>query len=418
MAVNGTTQDRSNIGEILKNVYRDDLLEAIQNEVTFFADASRRQMPLDGTDYITAVHLGRNPIFAMRPVTAALPNGKAEKVKNGALRPVRAYTAFQVDNEVIKLSKRDEAAFTQALDLAMDGPKEWLQKQLERMSFGDTKGTLATVVSEASGVVTVDTTRYLEEGMVVDIWSSATSTTKEADSLAITSIDSETTFTLASDPGAFTAGGVVRFEDNSADVSGLTHYEMNGLQNITDDDTDFMGIGYALNRRWRATMLAGTSQDIGPALLEQLVIKMRQNGAGETPDTFYTHPAQSYGFVYGPNGAYADTMFSPGEANTVGADARSSKVRVAGGVQTLRTSIDAPKNIVFGFVKKDLIYGELNGIELEEFGESGMSLLPAQDADGNIYPAVRGWYSWRGNLGCLRRNNFGCVYGLNVPDSL
>ena len=156
-----TIQSRSNISQILKNVYFGAIQDAIQNEVSFISDAQRKQMPLDGTDLVIGVHLARNNGIGSRQISDYLPDGAAEGYANGTLRATRTFATFVIDNEVVKLSQRDVAAFDDAMSLTMGNVKNSLLKDLERQACGDGWKASSSPEARAASTEAVKVSRWL-----------------------------------------------------------------------------------------------------------------------------------------------------------------------------------------------------------------------------------------------------------------
>jgi hypothetical protein len=75
------------------------------------------------------------------------------------------------------------------------------------------------------------------------------------------------------------------------------------------------------------------------------------------------------------------------------------------------------KSKMYLFKGDALLYGELQAPGLEDFGD--ISILPAVNVSTNgIVAAQKGWFSWRFNLGTLRRNAFTQLINLAVPAGL
>jgi hypothetical protein len=75
------------------------------------------------------------------------------------------------------------------------------------------------------------------------------------------------------------------------------------------------------------------------------------------------------------------------------------------------------KSKMYLFKGDALLYGELQAPGLEDFGD--ISILPATNVStGGVVAAQKGWFSWRYNLGCLRRNAFSAITGLSVPTGM
>ena len=78
------------------------------------------------------------------------------------------FGTIEISDKAIRSSANNEGAFVNLLSDEMDGLVKSSSFNFGRMLFGDGSGTLTTVKSIASGVVTVEDVRNLAEGMIVD----------------------------------------------------------------------------------------------------------------------------------------------------------------------------------------------------------------------------------------------------------
>lgn len=453
MAVSGTIHSRSNTYQLLKTIFDTDLQEAIQNETPFLKYARTKQFPLDGSDFTIAVHVKRNWGIQFTNVGDDLPDSGQTGFVNGSIRASRVFAAFQIDNELIKLADRQEATFSERVEAIYDDTKNALMKEGERVLLGDGSGVLVTLANYVGGAVkeatfTVDAspasgfedTRFLEEGMRFNIWDGDTSIAATCAAAGdeesgqwgyITSIDpdgvtfkakltTDVNWNDASIPGVPAAGMVVTRAKNTykAPTTGTrTSKEANGIGLIADNNSSFMGIdGTAATgiRRWRGTVLDAVGNPFSAGILAQAIIKARQASAMlDHPNVVYTHPAQTYALVYGMAGTYPDIRYSRDDVNKFGTTNRPV-FNIDGKDVVLETVLDMQKSKMYLFKGDALLYGELQAPGLEDFGD--ISILPAVNtATHGIVAAQKGWFSWRFNMGCLRRNAFVQIKNLLVP---
>jgi hypothetical protein len=457
MAVSGTIHSRTNTGQLLKTIFDDDLQEAVQNETPFLKYARQKQFPLDGSAFTIAVHTKRNTGVQYTNIGDDLPDSGQAGFVNGTLVAARVFAAFQIDNEIIKLADRDEATFSERVEAIYDDAKNGLLKDGERVVLGDGSGVLCTIAT-ASGtgsatqtftVLTtpsqtnqgVEDTRFLEEGMLFNVWDNTGTTSK----IATVSGGEETTVwgvvnTISTDGITFVAslstGGnwataisanyiLTRAKNSYVPASTRVSKEANGMALICDNNSSFMGIDGTTatgQRRWRGTVLdasGGTSvaQPFSAGLIAQAIVKARQASAMmDHPNVCYTHPAQTFALVYGAAGTFPDIRYSREDVNKFGTPNRPV-FNIDGKDVALETCLDMMKSKMFLFKGDALLYGELQAPGLEDFGD--ISILPAVNTSTNgIVAAQKGWFSWRFNLGCLRRNAFIQITNLAVPTGL
>lgn len=450
MAVNGTIHSRANTGQLLKTIFDDDLNESVQNETPFLKYARQKDFPLDGSAFTIAVHLKRNGGVSYTLIGDDLPDSGQAGFLNGSIVASRVFAAFQIDNELIKLADREAATFSERVEAIYDDTKQGLLKDGERVVLGDgtavlnklatvagggtPTGTYTVVSTPASTGEGVEDTRHLEEGMQFSVWQNLTATAPRNGTLdsagnelgpwlVVNTISTDgITFTaVMSDgsniPAGIAIGDLISRKRNVYNNSGRTSKEANGMALVCDNNSVFMGIDGTVatgNRRWRGTVLDAAGAPFSAGLIAQAIIKGRQAASmRDHPNVCYTHPAQTWALVYGGAGTYPDIRYSREDVNKFGTPNRPV-FNIDGKDVVLETCLDMQKSKTFLFKGDALLYGELQAPGLEDFGD--ISILPAVNASTNgIVAAQKGWFSWRFNLGCLRRNAFICINNLSVP---
>ena len=178
--------------EALKLVYGD-LHEQLRdkNPALEFIEASAQNITRNGKEVIFDTHIGRNQGIGARGVREKLPIAGAQKYKQAHLYLKNLYGAIEVDGQLFEQAADDYNAFINVVDMEIKGLKRDLSKDLNRQIYGDGTGALAVVVDQPSGLVfEVDSTHFLEEGMVFDAVDAATGAKQNgAGHLEIVSID-------------------------------------------------------------------------------------------------------------------------------------------------------------------------------------------------------------------------------------
>jgi hypothetical protein len=453
MAVSGTIHSRTNTGQLLKTIFDDDLQESVQNETPFLKYARQKNFPLDGSAFTIAVHIKRNTGVSYALISDDLPDSGQAGFVNGTIVATRVFSAFQIDNELIKLADRDEATFSERVEAIYDDAKQGMLKDAERVVLGDGTAVLNTIATvsgggTATGTFTVsatpavtgggvEDTRFLEEGEQLSVWQTLSSVAPRNGTLdaagnelgpwlVVQTINTDgITFTATmSDasnvPAAIAPGDLISRKKNVYNNSGRTSKEANGMALVCDNNSVFMGIDGTTatgNRRWRGVSLDAGQQPFGAGLIAQAIIKARQQSAMQDhPNVCYTHPAQTYALVYGAAGTFPDIRYSREDVNKFGTPNRPV-FNIDGRDIVLETCLDMMKSKMYLFKGDALLYGELQAPGLEDFGD--ISILPAVNVSTNgIVAAQKGWFSWRFNLGTLRRNAFTQLINLAVPAGL
>lgn len=251
--------------QAIKIVYGD-LHEQLRdkNPALQFIEASASNITQNGKQVQFDTHIGRNSGIGARGLRENLPTAGAQKYKQANLYLKNLYGTIEVDGQLFEQAAENYQAFINVVDNEIKGLRKDLAQDLNRQVYGDGTGKLATVASFSGAVITVDSTNWLIEGMVISIRTSAgaargtftgdgsTGTTP----LIVTAINSNTTFTVAklTDGAAPTLSGVV-----STDIILRASGDGNGASNFIDNYLkEWTGLGAIV----KAT---GTLHDIDAA---------------------------------------------------------------------------------------------------------------------------------------------------------
>lgn len=264
--------------QAIKIVYGD-LHEQLKdkNPALQFIEASAAHITQNGKQVQFDTHVGRNSGIGARGLREVLPTAGAQKYKQANLYLKNLYGTIEVDGQLFEQAAENYQAFINVVDNEIKGLKKDLAQDLNRMIYGDGTGKLATVSGVAGAVITVDSTAWLVEGMVISLRTSAgaargtftgdgsTGTTP----LLISAVNSGTTFTVIklTDGLAPTLTGVVATDivvrasadGNSASTfidnygTGANSKEWTGLAAIVNSTGTLHDIDPATTPVWAAT---------------------------------------------------------------------------------------------------------------------------------------------------------------------
>lgn len=116
-----------------------------------------------------------------------LPHSAQNNYEQFVLDLKNLYGKLEISDKAIRASENSAGAFVNLLTAEMEGLIKASSFNFGRMLYGDGSGTLANITENGTNNVTVDSTKNLIEGLVVDIVS--TSGSVEKSGLRITSID-------------------------------------------------------------------------------------------------------------------------------------------------------------------------------------------------------------------------------------
>ncbi len=438
--------DRSTLNKALKYVYEPGLNFAIANEVSFLNAFTKKKFPGVGKAYVFATHLKRNTNVGSRAHDGYYLPAAGETVDNGSVVPTYTHIPFEITNDLIKASKGDKAAFKDGMRIVQETSRLTITKDLNRQALGDGSGVLCSLALDAGGAgtrtLTINgdsgptSTKFLEEGMMFDVWAKAGATRRndtgtetveatQAKAFVVVSVLTDTTFSAKIVDGtaipAITANDVVIRWGNCVAVAGVrTCREANGLRLMADDGTldptgGLHGIDPATYNRWKGLVKDAGAIAVSPAIPSALAILFKQKSSAKY-DRLWMHDNQAHGLIYGADGSYKDKRYVNGSVTEIGDNTEAVVINVGGRKVKCEIDIDMVETELYAIASEVIRYVEMNGVELEEQAD-GQYLVPWRDSTG-AKPAQVGYWMFRGNWAITMRNAVARVYNLTKPASL
>jgi hypothetical protein len=403
--------------QAIKIVYGD-LHEQLRdkNPALQFIEASASHITQNGKQVQFDTHVGRNSGIGARGLRENLPSAGAQKYKQANLYLKNLYGTIEVDGQLFEQAAENYQAFINVVDNEIKGLKKDLAQDLNRQVYGDGTGKLATVASVAGAVITVDSTNWLVEGMVISLRTSAgaargtftgdgsTGTTP----LFVTAINSATTFTVAklTDGAAPTLTGVVSGDlvlRGSADGAGASTFvdnwnkEWTGLGAIVKATGVLHDIDPATTPVWAAKEYTsvGTLSELGLIQTVQAVDKK-----GGDVDVFLASP--------GVFNAYWNLLTGLRRFNDTAAltgGQRSFNFTAAGKDIAFVSDFAAPTGTLYALSSKELVLNRKK--DWSWMDRDGSMWTRSNNTDA--YKAVLYQYS---ELGTYRRNAHAVMTGI------
>lgn len=278
------TVTMTTVDNILKEVYEGQLQDQLQSEVVALRRIERSSEGVThevGGKYVTfPIRVRRNHGVGARAENEALPIARTQSYASARVSLKYLYGSLELTGQTFELADENYQAFASALDQEVSGLKETLSKDTNRQVYGTNKGVLATAASGTTTTFVLPDAQaqYLEEGMFVDIYTSAdASRVADATINSITSSGGNTTVTFSPAAGATVAAGDYMTRDNSKDK------EMSGFGLIVSDTSIAYNINPASVGVWKATVSnnAGTPRALSEGLLIKLADDVRKKGGGQ-----------------------------------------------------------------------------------------------------------------------------------------
>lgn len=269
----------STVNAITKELYTGQIQEQLQNEAVGWKriESSSEGITSEvGGKYVTfPIRLQRNNGIGYRNEMEALPSAGNQGFASVRIGLKYGYGAVQLSGQTMKLADTNPQAFSSAMDLEMNGLKDDIAKDQSRIFYGNTLGTIATVVTSASaGTITVDTLQYVQDAEFIDIVTTGGTVHASARNI-LTIVNASNTITYdGTDVHGTVAAGDILVR------SGSYGREPNGLASIVTNTGVLFNVDPATYRQWAATVNSnsGTLRALSEGLMVQLTDQVRQQG--------------------------------------------------------------------------------------------------------------------------------------------
>ena len=170
----------TNAEKALKTVYLGVVANQLNTGVNpFMAKIEQTTSDVWGKQIVKMVPYGLNGGVGAGTETGALPMAAGNNYERFTLDLKNLYGRIEISDKAMRASLSSEGAFVNLLNAEMEGLLNASKFNLGRMLFGDGSGNLTTLPADtlaAETSFTVDDTRNLTEGMVVDVISKSSGT--------------------------------------------------------------------------------------------------------------------------------------------------------------------------------------------------------------------------------------------------
>ncbi|HET7713227.1 MAG TPA: phage major capsid protein [Patescibacteria group bacterium] len=265
------------VDAITKEVYQGKIQNQLQDEAVGYKRIERSSSGVEsqvGGKYVTfPLRVRRNEGIGYRNELEQLQAAGQQGFVSVRVGLKYGYGRVRLSGQTMELASENYQAFADAMDLEMSGLKGDIQKDTNRIFYGDGLGTLATVstTAVADNIVAVDTTQYLNVGMMIDIVNAGTgaATVSNRQITAINGLN--VTFDGAT--AADTQGQIlVR--------TGNWNREPQGLSSIVKASGTLFNVDPTVQPLWKSVVNAnaGTGRALSEGLMIKLTDDIRVNG--------------------------------------------------------------------------------------------------------------------------------------------
>jgi hypothetical protein len=250
------------VAGILKEVYEGNINSQINDERITIKRIEQTSEGVGadavGGKYVTfPVRTSRNAGISYRDENVQLAPAGRQGLKSATEQLKYGYGRVRLTGQLIELAETNKQAFTSAMDMEMDGLKDDLLKDENRIAYGHidaavASGIKAKVTANSAGTtITVDDTSYIDEGMVIDVTNAGTPVAGGT-AVTVVSVLTATTFTVSAAVGGAVIG-------NYVSRTGDYNKEPNGLNKIVSNTGVLHGLDPATTPKWASYVDSATT---------------------------------------------------------------------------------------------------------------------------------------------------------------
>lgn len=275
------------VNSMLKEMYEGNIRNQLAEERVLIKRLERTARGVGsnavGGKYVTfPVRVSRNAGISYRDENVQLAAAGRQGYKSAQESLRYGYGRVRLTGQLIDLAESDRQAFSSAMDEEMDGLKNDLLKDENHIGWGHTDSSVASGIkakltaTATSATQTVDSTQYLQEGMVVDVTNAGTPVAGGSQ-VTVVSINSATSVTFSASVTGTSGNYVSRF--------GNYNKEPNGINKIVDSTGAVHGLDPATTPIWKSYE-DGTTTTLTEASMVTAVDEIRKAG-GKIPSVVF-----------------------------------------------------------------------------------------------------------------------------------
>lgn len=278
------------VNNIMKEVYQGRIQDQLQNEIVGIKRIEKSSNGVTsevGGKYVTfPVRVRRNPSIGYRNELEQLQAPGFQTYASVRVGLKYGYGRIRISGQTMELAKTNAQAFANAMDYEVNGIKNDIAKDVNRIFYGDGSGTIAVSTGAGTAVTAFAVTavtgaQYAEVGQVVDIVTPSTGAVK-ATALTLTAVNRVTGAITLSAVATWASGDVLVRTGNGRLSS--VNREPNGLGSIVTDVNALFNIDPATEPSWKAVNNnnSGTPRALSEGLMVKMTDDVRVNGANTT----------------------------------------------------------------------------------------------------------------------------------------
>lgn len=282
---------------ILKNWYQGPIVSQFNDEIPLYKYVEKGKEKFSGLQVVRPVKVRRNPGIGATSDGGTLPSIGTQTTTTAQIAAKFNYLRFGITGPMIKASQGDKGAFVSAMEFEMSEGLTDLKNDVNRQLFWDGTSDLAVVSANAAASTTItvtgresteDGSKYLDVGMVIDIYSGSTLV---ASGVSITAISGTTTATL-------TLSAAVTCSANDVVVrAGSFGNEIQGLLTTLDGATSSIyGIDRSAYTIYQSNVITapGGNTVLSLNLMQQAYNEARRRGNGKISALYSDYDSERF----------------------------------------------------------------------------------------------------------------------------
>lgn len=393
-------QSMAQLDPLLKEVYESTLNKQLNDDTTAYTRLKSTgkgvaDNPYGGKYVQFAIHTGRNQGIGARSENEALPDAGRQKTAYGRMNLKYQYAGIEITGQVFAMATKNYQVFSDAVDLEISRIKDDLSKDRNRQYFGSGNGRVATVVSVAAQVITLDSLQYVQDDMVLDVVVAATGTS-HGTKVTITAINETTkAITVSGTLSGVIAGDIIV-------RTGSWNREWTGLDAIISDTSTLYGINPSTERVWKSHVIAHNAA-ISEAVLKRMADRIKRAGGKTT--VMWTTPGveRAYWQLLAGARRFVNPKEYAGGYTGVSFDAGNA------GAIPMITDVDAPAGKAIFLNEKEInLYRDKEFSFIDRDGSMWQRKITSA---GRFDAYLADLYEYS-ELGTHRRNTHGVVTGI------
>lgn len=392
------------IGALLKEVYGPRVENQQQDEVVTLKRIERTSDGVTskvGGKYVDfPIRVGRNHGISYRQEWEALGEPGQQKYDEVHVPIYYGYGRVKFSTQMMELATENYQAFANGMDEEMDGLKDDVVKDSNRIVYGDGTGILAAVATDmgaAGNSFVVDDITHLEIEEPVDVLN-VTSGAALVTNRRITAIV-ESTKTITLDGAAFTATNPEHGLFRVGNFANGTQREPSGFDKIISDSAVLHGLDPATQPKWKAVV--GTAVGaLSEGIMIQTVDKVRKKGGKITAIFTSLGVRREYFYLLSQQRRFNDPKTYEGGLVGLAFNYGNREIPVV-------EEVDHPE-------------GEMNFVNEDAIKIYRTKPWHFSDEDGNVLKWVQGFDGWEAyvrqywEIGTSRRNSHAKLTGITT----